>query len=427
MTDRPEIGECLTTLQLANVQRMGETGDWGYAIDSALSHRRLHSTLRSRRPLKILDSTHVEIDSRRLINFSSNNYLGLTHHPRVMAAFESAVKSNGVGSGAAALITGQSELHASAERALARWKGTESAVVLNSGYAANLACVQMLAAVCNGGLGGSGAAVPASQPVRFLVDKLAHASLIDAVRSVCDGSKITFRVFPHNHLGKLRRLLSDADRGSLQVVVTESIFSMDGDAADLAGIAELKKEFPFLLLLDEAHGSGVYGPDGAGYAAECGLGNLADLTVVTLSKAIGCSGGAVCATASLCEAIVNFGRPYIFSTAIPPAICAAVEAAIGVMRDEPNRRQRVRELARQVRTELHPGTGDSPIIPIILGDESIAIHAAEQLLNEGILAVAVRPPTVARGTSRLRITLSCDHTDEEIRHLIATVARASRP
>ena len=374
--------------------------DWLSAVTGALNDRRDLHTFRQRRPVKVLDSCHVEIDGQRLVNFASNNYLGLTHHPRVIAAFENAVRQYGVGSGAAALVTGHTELHASAERAIAGWKGTESAVLLGSGYAANLAAVQMLASA---GAGWEGR-------VRFLVDKLSHASLIDAVRSVDSN----FRVFPHNHLGKLRRLLEEVEANTLQVVVTESIFSMDGDAADLHGIVALKNEFPFLLLLDEAHGSGVYGPNGSGYAAELGLQDAVDLTVVTLSKALGCVGGAVCGSRLMCDAIVNFGRPYIFSTAIPPAIAAAAEAAIGVMRDEPYRQQRVRDLARRVRRD----SGDCPIVPIVLGDESRALAAAEKLLNAGILVVAVRPPTVAKGTSRLRITLNCDHSDEEVERLI---------
>ena len=407
-----------------------DKSDWADTVERALSDRRGRSTLRARRPVKILDSTHVEIAGRRLTNFASNNYLGLTHHPRVISAFEDAAKLFGVGSGAAALVTGQTEAHASVERALARWKGTESAVILSSGYTANLACVQMLATVGasrepSGSAAGLHAGSRAGFRVRFLIDKLSHASLVDAVRSVSTDDRVSFRVFPHNHLEKLRRLLAEAEKNTLQVVVTESIFSMDGDAADLAGIAKLKKEFPFLLLLDEAHGSGVYGPGGAGYAAECGLADIVDLTVVTLSKAIGCSGGAVCASQAFCEAIVNFGRPYIFSTAISPAICVAVEAAIGVMRDEPQRQRRVLELARRVHAGLNlsPDSAplDSPIVPVILGEESLAIQAAEQLMQQGILTVAVRPPTVPRGTSRLRLTLSSDHTDQEVEQLIGAL------
>ena len=379
--------------------------DWASVVAEALDDRREHHTLRQRQVVRILDSTHVEIGGRRFVNFSSNNYLGLTHHPKVIAAFEKAVRENGVGSGAAALIAGHSDLHASAESAIARWKETESAVLLSSGYAANLAVVQMLAAVGE------------HRGVRFLIDKLCHASLVDAVRGVA-GDKVSFRVFPHNHIAKLRRLLEEADPAVLQVVVTESIFSMDGDAADLPAIAELKREFPFLLVLDEAHGSGVFGPDGSGYAAEMGLNKIVDIAIITLSKALGCVGGAVCTSSAFCEAIVNFGRSYIFSTAVPPAVAASVEMAIGVMRDEPCHQKRVRELARRVRLGVLQQKGDSPIVPIVVGNESAALVAADRLMERGLLAVAVRPPTVPRGTSRLRVTLSCDHTDAEVELLI---------
>jgi 8-amino-7-oxononanoate synthase len=380
--------------------------DWASVVAAALSDRRENHLLRTRRPVRILDSTHVEIDGRRFVNFASNNYLGLTHHPRVIAAFENAAQSSGVGSGAAPLVTGQSDLHASAERTIAEWKGTESSVLLSSGYAANLAVVQTLAAVGE------------KRRTRFLIDKLCHASLVDAVRSVT-GDTHGLRVFPHNHMAKLKRLLADAPPDELQVVITESIFSMDGDAADLRGIAELKREYPFLLVVDEAHGSGVYGPGGSGYAAELGLGKIVDIAIITLSKALGCIGGAVCASSDWCEAIVNFGRPYIFSTAVPPAVAAAVEAGIRVMKDEPHRQQRVRLLAARVRAGLSLGPGDSPIVPIVIGEESATLAAAERLMQRGFLTVAVRPPTVARGTSRLRVTLSCDHTDEEVEGLIA--------
>jgi 8-amino-7-oxononanoate synthase len=388
--------------------------DWASLVHEALTDRVAAATLRHRRAVRILDSTHVSIDGVSLVNFSSNNYLGLTHHPRVMAAFENAAKSFGVGSGAAPLVTGQSESHDSAEKALAVWKQTESAVLLSSGYAANKAVVQTLAAVGNR----TGTRARGNTPgVRFLIDKLCHASLVDGVRAV-EGERSGFRVFPHNHLGKLRRLLEEADPAQMQVVVTESIFSMDGDAADLAGIAAMKEEFGFLLVVDEAHGSGVYGPGGAGYAAEVGVSKMVDISIITLSKALGCAGGAVCASGMLCEAIVNFGRSYVFSTAIPPAVAAAVEAAIGVMRDEPQRQRRVRELGAKVRSGLGHQPGDSPIIPVIFGEEDKTLKAAEQLSRQGILAVAVRPPTVPRGTSRLRVTVSCDHTDDDIAGLI---------
>jgi len=304
------------------------------------------------------------------------------------------------------LISGYTDLHASAERALARWKGTESAVLLPSGYQANQAIVQTI----------TGLTESTGTRTRFLLDKLVHASLIDAVR----GSGLPLRVFPHNNLEKLSRLLTDADQDERQVVVTESIFSMDGDAAPLQQLAAIKREHPFVLLLDEAHGSGVYGENGSGYANELGLTETVDLFVVTLSKSLGGAGGAVCGSAGWSDAVVNFGRAYIYSTATPPGTGAACEAALHVMSDEPQRQRRVRELARRVREALQLD-GDSPIIPVILGEESAAIEAANQLREKGMLVLPVRPPTVPRGTSRLRITISCDHSDEEVQKLIEAI------
>ncbi|HEY8666704.1 MAG TPA: aminotransferase class I/II-fold pyridoxal phosphate-dependent enzyme, partial [Tepidisphaeraceae bacterium] len=258
--------------------------------------------------------------------------------------------------------------------------------------------------------------------VRFLVDKLAHASLIDAVR----GSGARFRVFSHNQLGKLRRLLEEREAGQLQVVVSESIFSMDGDAADLQGLAALKRQQPFALLLDEAHASGVYGKHGAGYAAERGLAGIADVSVITLSKAMGCMGGAVCASSAFVETLVNYAPAFIFSTNISPMMAAGAKAAIGVMREEPGRQERVRALALRVRREWEGlgceiPAGDSPIIPLILGTEGRALAAAEKLRERGMIVPAVRPPSVPRNGSRLRVTLCCEHRDEEVELLIKAV------
>jgi 7-keto-8-aminopelargonate synthetase-like enzyme len=197
---------------------------------------------------------------------------------------------------------------------------------------------------------------------------------------------------------------------------------MDGDAAPLAGFMELKRSHSFLLLLDEAHGSGVYGANGSGYANESGFSDIVDVFIVTLSKALGSAGGAICASKDFCDAVANFGRAYVYSTSLPPANAAAAEAAIGVMRDEPQRQRRVRELAKRVRAELSAAgfailAGDSPIIPIVLGEERAALDAAEMLRSEGFLVLPVRPPTVPKGSSRLRVTLSCEHEDETVNRL----------
>lgn len=385
-----------------------------------LAVQRLH---RKRQIVRPLDATHIEVDGRRYVNFASNNYLGLSHHPRVVEAAAEALRRNGAGAGASPLVTGHGPAHVAAERAIAAWKGTEAAVLLPSGYQANLAAVQTLAA-----LGGGRGAAGAGRPVRFLFDKIVHASLIDAVFE----SRIHFRTFPHNNLQKLERMLEEFDPAEALVVITESVFSMDGDAADLEGLARLKQRRPFVLLLDEAHASGVYGPAGAGLAAERGLSQLADLTVVTLSKSLGCGGGAVCGSALLCDAVVNFGRGYVYSTALSPVMAAAAEAAVAVLRDEPWHQKRLRELSGRVRARLREGgldvpAGDSPVIPVILKSEEAALAAASRLQDAGLWAVAIRPPTVPRGTSRIRLTLSSQHTDDEVELLLASVLSLGRP
>jgi 8-amino-7-oxononanoate synthase len=385
--------------------------DWTKAFDQSLAHQKAVHRFRQRHVVQASDAVHIVRNGRRLVNFSSNNYLGLTHHPRIIAAMTDAAQQHGAGAGAAGLISGFSPIHASAERAIADWKGTEAAVLLPSGYQANHAAIQSLAGIGGSHRGG----------VRFLVDKLSHASLIDAVR----GSSASFRIFPHNGIDKLHRLLLDAPAEQLQVVVTESIFSMDGNAANLQAIVALKRERDFLLLLDEAHGGGVYGPGGAGLAAEWGVADAVDLTMATFSKAAGLAGGAICGSVSACQAVVNFGRAYIFSTAVPPGMAAAIEAAIGVMKDEPDRARRVRQLSQRMRQALSITATpmDSPIIPIILGPEEKAITAAGKLQEQGMLAMAVRPPTVPAGGSRLRITLSSEHSDEEVAALIDAVGK----
>ena len=392
---------------------------WERAVRERLARLAEHNLHRRRRVARPIDATHIEVDGRAYVNFASNSYLGLSNHPGVIAAAVEAARVCGAGAGASPLVTGYGPAHIAAEQRIARWKGTEAAVLLPSGYQANVAAVQALAAVGGDVAGGDGDSFGG---VRFLLDKLAHASLIDAVRA----SGAPFRVFAHNHLQKLERLLRDADPSQVQVVVTESIFSMDGDAADLAGLAALKRRVPFVLLLDEAHASGVYGPGGAGLAAELGLGGVADVSVVTMSKALGCAGGAICASAAVAELVVNLGRAYVYSTHIPPPVAAAGAAAIDVLAEEPQRQQRVRELARRVRCRLAEAgmivpTGDAPIIPVILGSEEAAMAAASGLQNDGLWVVPIRPPTVPRGSSRLRITLCSEHTDEEIERLLAAV------
>ncbi len=373
------------------------------SLDHVLALRQQAGLLRSRRVVDAIDATHVRVDGRALVQFCSNDYLGLAHTPhgpRVNAA---------AGAAAAPLIAGHSRFHAQAERAIADLKNAESAVLLPSGYQANLAAVQACA----------GIAEAMGRSPRFLLDKLSHASLIDAVRST--GGEL--RVFPHNHLGKLERLLVGREPRAMDFVVTESIFSMDGDAADLRSIAALRQRCGFTLVLDEAHATGIRGPGGSGLAAELGLGGSVDLGIATLSKAVGRVGGAVYGSAAMMQAVVNFGRAYIYSTAVPPATAALIHSAIDVVRGADDRRERLKVNIRLMRdglqsigVKLHEFA--SPIIPIHIGTERDALAAARRLLDAGLLVVAVRPPTVPPGTSRLRVTVSSQHTAAQIRLLI---------
>jgi 8-amino-7-oxononanoate synthase len=392
----------------------------GMALDDLLTAVLLdqdaRGQLRRRVANEVSAPARLIVEGREYLNFASNDYLGLSCHSRLIAAATAAMRLCGMGAGASPLISGHTEFHAAAEAALAKWKKTESAVLLPSGYQTSHAIIQTFVALPD---------------VRFLLDKLAHASLVDAIQA----SGRAYRVFPHNNLSKLHRLLTEATPGQLQVVVTESIYSMDGDAAPLHELADLKRRLTFAWILDEAHGSGVYGAGGAGLAEEMGVWHSVDVYLVTLSKALGMAGGAICASQRFCEAVVNFGRACVYSTAVSPAIAGAVPEAIAVMADEPWRQQRVRVLARRVRSELAAmgvkmPPGDSPIIPLILGDENLALAAAEALRERGLWVQAIRPPTVPRGRSRLRVTLSSEHTDEDVGRLMEGVRlllRLNRP
>lgn len=380
---------------------------WDSPIESELNRLRNAHLYRARHVSRPIDATHIERNGRVLINFASNSYLGLTHHPRVISAAIEALQKDGAGSGAAPLIAGYGPAHAELEKTIAKWKGTESAVILPSGYQANLALIQTAAAIGQLGKG-----------VRFLIDKLSHASLIDAVQQ----SESPFRVFPHNGLSKLRRLLEGAPADKLQVVVTESIFSMDGDAADLNGLVRLKAEFQFVLLLDEAHATGVFGPSGNGLAAECGATEQMDASVITFSKSLGTAGAAVCGSNLFCQMLVNHARAYLFSTSPPPATMAATKASIEVIQAEPQRIERLKLITRQTRDAIGQmgftiPAGAAPIIPLIFASEEAALAAAQHMEDEGLLTIAIRPPTVPRGSSRLRITLCCEHTDSDLQRL----------
>ena len=337
------------------------------------------------------------LDGRRVVSFASNDYLGLSAHPAVVAAAHEALERYGAGAGASRLVTGSRPVHAELERALAAWKGTEGAVCFPTGFAANLGALSTL--------GGPG--------VRVLSDELNHASIIDG----CRLSRSALAVYRHRDLTHLEELLVGGT-GTPTLVVTDTVFSMDGDAAPLDELVPLCARHGALLVLDEAHA--VLGPH---------LAATHDGTIVrvgTLSKTLGALGGFVAAGRDVVDLLVNRARPYIFSTALPPADAAAALAALGVVCSDEGAALAGRLVAlvdRLAEAGLVPPGHRSPIVPVVLGPEQAALDASAALLEEGLWVPAIRPPTVPAGTSRLRVTLSAAHTDEDVSRLLDALLR----
>lgn len=344
---------------------------------------------------------HGEDARREVVSFASNDYLGLTHHPAVVAAAHEALDRWGAGTGASRLVVGSRPLHRELEAELADWKGTEDAVLFPTGYAANLGLLTTLGRA----------------DVTILSDELNHASIVDGSRL----ARASVRVFRHRDLDHLRTLLDDVPGPAL--VVTDTAFSMDGDVADLAGLVELCARHGSLLALDEAHA--VLGPDLPQRSERPELpgpgpeGAVPVLRMGTLSKALGSLGGFVAGPRAYVDLLRNRARSFIFTTASTPADVAAALAAVRLVRS-PEGVALVARLRRHVE-RLRPGH-PTPIVPVVLGDEAAALAAAAHLLERGLLVPAIRPPTVPPGTSRLRVALSAAHTDEQVDGLVAALA-----
>lgn len=372
-----------------------------------------------RRSLRRVMSTHgaqITLPQREgSINFSSNDYLGLATCEALKEAMREGVDRFGVGSGASRLVCGNYAPHEELESALASYKGTEAALAFSSGYATAVGVIPALI--------GPGDVV--------ILDKLSHASLIDAAKL----SGATMRIFPHNHLGKLERLLAGArEKGGTStrvLVVTESIFSMDGDAAPLAEIIALKSKHDAWLLVDEAHAVGVLGPQGRGLVASLGLEKQVELQMGTLSKAIGVSGGYVATSSAVRDLLINRARSLIYSTAPPPAVAWTAKHAITLLQgvDGEARREKLwsnkRLLLSLLGETFTSQTSHLPaaILPIIIGDEEAAVQTSAALLEAGFLIPAIRYPTVSRGAARLRLTLSAVHEAGQIEALVACLRR----
>jgi 8-amino-7-oxononanoate synthase len=384
------------------------------------------------REISSSQAPEIEISGRRLTNFSSNDYLGLANDPRLCGAALSAIEEFGVGAGASRLISGTQSPHVRLEGTLAEWKGTEAALCFSSGYAAAIGTIPALVGKTD----------------VVLLDKLCHASLIDGAKL----SGAIMRVFPHNNLHKLESHLGWARRkhsGKRVLIVTESIFSMNGDRAPLREIVELKQRFGALLMLDEAHAVGVIGHNGRGLAAELNVNSDVDVQMGTLSKALGASGGYICGSRSLIEWLINRARSFIYSTAPPPAIAAAALAAVNFLSSSEGEKRRLllwekiklmRELLlslevrrctaasqRSTPNTQHPTLNEasSAIFPVVVGDNRKALDLAFALQQQGFLVPAIRYPTVAKGSARLRITVTAAHEEGQIRGLIETIRRTT--
>ncbi|HMJ62991.1 MAG TPA: 8-amino-7-oxononanoate synthase [Bryobacteraceae bacterium] len=380
---------------------------------------RTRSLYRQLREIGTAQGANIDLVGKHLVNFSSNDYLGLANDPRLREAAIATIQEFGVGAGASRLVSGTQSPHLRLEEALAKWKGTGAALCFSSGYAAAV---------------GTLPALVTSKDV-ILLDKLCHASLIDGAKL----SGATLRVFPHNHLGKLESQLDWARRERSQsrlLIVTESVFSMDGDRAPLRELVELKQRFGAWLFVDEAHAIGVLGPNGRGLAAAEGVDGDIDIQMGTLSKALGVSGGYISGSRSLIDWLVNRARSFIFSTAQPPVLAGAALAAVNLI-NSPEGEERRQLLGRKIeilRNQLPPAPGSagpprssSAIFPWIVGDEQAALDLSRALINEGFLVPAIRYPTVAKGSARLRITVTASHEEAQIETLCKTLRRFTLP
>jgi len=341
----------------------------------------------------------VIMDGRRVVMLSSNNYLGLANHPRLKKASIDATLSYGTGSGASRLISGNMEIHQTLEKELAQFKGTERALLFNSGYQANIGAIPALA--------GEGDLI--------LSDELNHASIIDG----CRLSKATVRVYEHINMDALEGILKRSSKFKRRLIVTDSLFSMDGDIAPLPDIVGLAEKYSALVMIDDAHGTGVLGETGKGIIEHFGLWGKVPIQMGTLSKALGSFGAFIAGSQDLIDYLINKARSLIYTTSLPPSVCASSLAALKILEEKPQLIGQLRENSLYFRKGMKELSypiphGETPIIPLILGDPGRTMGMVRSLFDEGVFVQGIRPPTVPDGTSRLRITLMATHTKEEL-------------
>jgi glycine C-acetyltransferase len=365
------------------------------------------------RVLQDVQQARTRFDGRNVINLASNNYLGLAGHPRMRKAASEAAARLGAGSGAVRTIAGTMSLHVELEERFAAFKGAEASIMFQSGFTAN---------------SGTVAAILTPEDV-IVSDQLNHASIIDGARL----SRAEIKVFPHKDVDAADRLLAETKRpGRHQLLITDGVFSMDGDIAPLERLVEVAEKHGAIMMIDDAHASGVLGTGGKGTVSHYGLDpSRVDIQVGTLSKAIGVLGGFIAGPRHLIDWLVNRGRPFLFSTSAPPAVAAACIEALAIIQEEPERLERLWSNTGFFKKGLHglgfdTGESETPITPVIAGEETKAVELSRRLWDEGVFTPAIVFPTVAKGRSRVRTIVTADHTEEDLREALDAFERVGR-
>ncbi len=381
-------------------------------FEETLTSLNTHHLLRTLRCVSSSQDAVITMQGRTYRNFGSNNYLGLANHPEIRAAAIDAITEYGVGAGASRLLSGTMTLHETCEHAIAAFKHTESALLFGGGYAANVGLIPAL--IDRGGV--------------IFADRLNHASLFDG----CRLSRAALKVYRHKDVDQLGRLLDRTPVDTPKLIVTDGVFSMEGDLAPLPPLLELAHRHSCLLLVDDAHATGVIGPDGRGTSDHFQLRDDRLIQMGTLSKALGGFGAYVAGTRSLIAFLQNRCRSFLYTTALPPALAAAAHAALAIITREPDRRARLWQHRRRcvdalTRMGYDLMGSETPIIPLRIGDPAAALEIADALLERQCYVPAIRPPTVPKGTARLRLSLMATHTEADLDHLLEALRAVGRP
>jgi glycine C-acetyltransferase len=366
---------------------------------------------RTLRQLSGEQGAHATFDGRSVVNLSSNNYLGLTTHPKLRAAALKATEELGVGSGAVRTIAGTMDIHMELERKLAEFKHVEAVVVFQSGFTANAGTVSSIL----------------TREDAIISDELNHASIIDGARL----SRATIKVFPHKDVDAARKIMQELPPTQRKLLITDGVFSMDGDLGPLPGLCDAAEEFGAIMMVDDAHASGVFGKNGRGTVDHFGMHGRVDVQVGTLSKAVGSLGGYVAGTKTMIEFLFHRARPFLFSTSHPPSVAASCIAAIDVLLEEPQLIDQLWTNTRFFQQGLkqlgfNTGMSESPITPVIVGEGARAMKLSDRLFQEGVFAQGIAFPTVARDRARVRTIVTATHTREELQYALDVFGKVGR-